>query len=140
MAKDEEAGGAKPPLGLSPSKPKPGSRPGSLGSSLSTIKAPPLSARTSLKTKCSGVPGIDRDALRAGLAKHVLETAEGRVNDSAAADGAHHGSERQALEGTGQRLSLKASSVETVQRYLTLELASSYPAATTPDLTQKSTQ
>ena len=140
MSKDEEAGAAKPPLGVSPSKPRPGSQPGSLGSSLSTGKAPPLSARTSLTTKYSGVPGIDRDALRAGLAKHVLETAEGRVNGSAAVGGAHHGLERLTLEGTGQRLSLKASPVETLQRYLTLELASSYPAAATPDLPHKSTQ
>ena len=136
MADDEEAGNAKPSLGLPPSKPRVHSRSGSLGMG----KAPQLSTQTSLQTKYSGVPGINRDALRAGLAKHVMDTAEGRVNGSAEADGAHHGSERQTLEGAGSRQSLRATSLETVQRYLTLELASNYPSATTADVTHKSTR
>lgn len=131
---DEEIGNAKPPLALSPSKPKPGSRPGSLG------RATSLSAQTSLKTKYSGVPGINWDALRAGLAEHVLETAKGEVSGSAEADGGHHGPERQTLEGTSNRRSLRAASLETVQRYLTLEVASRYPAAATPGATHKSVQ
>lgn len=130
---DVEAGNVKPAPGLLPSKPGPHSRPGSLGMG----KAPQLSAQTSLKTKYSGVPGINRDALRAGLAKHVMDTAEGRVNESAEEDGAHHGLEQQTLEGTGSRHSLRATSLETVQRYLTLELAS---ATATTGVTMKSTQ
>ena len=140
MSGDEEAGHAKPPVGLPPTKPRIGSRPGSLGKSLSMGKVPHLSAHTSLKTNFSGAPGIDRDALRAGLAKHVLETAKGRVNGDVEESGVHHNLEQQALEGTGQRLSLKAASLESVQRFLTLELASNYPAATTPNVTHKCTQ
>ncbi|CAL5221084.1 g3211 [Coccomyxa viridis] len=134
---DEEAGNAKAPRGLPPSKPRQGSRPGSLGS---MGKASSLSAQTSLKTKYSGVPGINRDALRAGLAMHVLDTAKGGSSGSAEANGAHHGQQRQSLKGTSSRHSLRAASLETVQRYLTLEVASSYPATATPDVIHRSTQ
>lgn len=137
MTSDEEAGNAKAPRGSPPSKPRQGSRPGSLGS---MGKASSLSAQTSLKTKYSGVPGINRDALRAGLAMHVLDTAKGGSSGSAEANGAHHGQQRQSLEGTSSRHSLRAASLETVQRYLTLEVASSYPATATPDVIHRSTQ
>jgi hypothetical protein len=140
VSEDEEAGSAKLPQEKSPSMPRSGSRQRSLGSTPSTGKVPPLSACTSLRKKYSSVPGIDRDPLHAGLAEHVLETAKGTVNRSAAADGANHGTEQQSLEGTGLHLSLKTSSVNTVQRYLLLEMGSSYLAAATSDSTHKFAQ
>ena len=140
LPKDEESGSRKLSLGTPPSKSRPGSRPGSLRNSPSMGKPPLRSAHTSLNSKYSSIPGIDREALRAGLAKQVLETAEGRVNGSAEADGTHHGLERQTLDGGGQRRSLRAASLETVQRYLMLELASSNPAAVTSNVTNKAAQ
>lgn len=141
---DEESGAGKPPLGPSPTKPRPGSRAGSLGKSASVGRAPTISARTSLTTEYSGVPGIDRDSLRASLAKSVLETAHGNVNGNAGGDAAEAegtaGQRGQALEGAGQRLSWRGSSVETIQRYLALEMTPSVPLAELSTLPAKSSR
>ena len=107
LPKREESSSAKPPFGPLSGKPSLGSRAGSLGRTPNLGKSPSIAARTSLATtKYSGVSCIDRDTLRAGLARSVLETAEGRVNGNAAGEDTELGIlDRQTLQGTGQRSS-----------------------------------
>jgi len=104
LPKKRDSFSAKPPFGPSTGKPSPGSRAGSLGRTPSMGKSPSIAARTSLTTtEHSGVSCIDRDTLRAGLARSVLETAEGRVNGNAVGENTEIGiSDRQTLQGTGQ--------------------------------------